>query len=124
MKGDLFIASELSINITSCKDKLMRLRDELMRVEQSGNQAAETVELDQSKVGRLSRMDALRAQAMSVESKRRREITKQRIESALQRIEKKEYGLCLRCAEEIDPKRLHADPTALFCISCANLAEK
>ena len=114
----------MNINIASFKKKLLRLRDEILRVEHSGNQAAETVELDQSKVGRLSRMDALRAQAMSVESKRRREATKQRIESALQRIEKEEYGLCLRCEAEIDPKRLNADPTALFCITCANQAEK
>jgi len=32
------------------------------------------VELDQSKVGHLSRMDAMQSQAMAVEAKRRREI--------------------------------------------------
>jgi DnaK suppressor protein len=69
-------------------------------------------------------MDAMQAQAMSKESKRRREIKMKRIESALQRIDKDEFGYCLRCEEDIDPKRLEFDPSALLCIECANKGER
>jgi DnaK suppressor protein len=69
-------------------------------------------------------MDAMQAQAMSIETKRRRSIMLQRIESALKRMDQGEFGLCLRCEEEIDPKRLEFDPTTLMCIECANMAEK
>jgi RNA polymerase-binding transcription factor len=42
------------------------------------------------------------------------------IRAALQRIAKGEYGVCVRCGEPIDPKRLKALPTALTCIACAS----
>ena len=103
------------------RDKLIRIRNELLEIEKTGNEAAQTVELDQSRVGRLSRMDALQAQAMSIESNRRRDIKLKRIDAALQRIEKDEFGLCLSCEEEINPKRLEFDPSAPLCIDCAKL---
>jgi RNA polymerase-binding protein DksA len=43
-----------------------------------------------------------------------------RIRAALQRIAEGEYGVCVRCGEPIDPKRLKALPTALTCIACAS----
>jgi DnaK suppressor protein len=101
------------------RDKLIRLRNDLMEIEKTGNEAAQTVELDQSRVGRLSRMDALQAQAMSIESNRRRDIKIKRINAALRRIENDEFGLCLKCEEEINPKRLEVDPSAPLCIDCA-----
>ncbi len=109
-----------SIDVRHFEKKLLTLREELSQVEHSGNEAAQTVELDQSRVGRVSRMDALQAQAMSIESARRRKIQSQRIDAALQRIAMGEFGLCLRCGEHINSKRLEFDPTTLFCIECAS----
>ena len=106
------------------RKKLVKLREELKKIAESGNEAAKTVELDQSSVGRLSRMDAMQAQAMSKESNRRREIKMKRIESALQRIDTDAFGYCVRCEEEIAPKRLEFDPSALLCIECANKGER
>lgn len=105
------------------KQKLLHLRDSLVQVEASGNAAAQTVELDQSTVGRLSRMEALQGQAMAKESQHRRELQQRRIESALQRIENGTYGRCIRCEEDIHHKRLDVDPTTLFCIECAQIRE-
>jgi DnaK suppressor protein len=107
------------VDIEYFREKLLRLRDELQEIEQTGNEAAQTVELDQSRVGRLSRMDALQAQAMSIESGRRRNIKLKRIAAALKRIDKDEFGLCIKCEEEINPKRLEVDPAAPLCIDCA-----
>lgn len=106
------------------REKLFKLRDELLDVEKTGDEAARVVELDQSRVGRLARMDALQAQAMSVEIKRRRKIKLQQITAALKRIEDDEFGLCAQCEEDIDPKRLEFDPAALKCIECANREEQ
>ena len=107
------------MNTEYFRGKLLRLRDELQEIEQTGKEAAQTVELDQSRVGRLSRMDALQAQAMSIESVRRRNIKLKRIDAALRRIDNDEFGLCIKCEEEINPKRLEVDPTAPLCIDCA-----
>src|SRR6516164_8240139 len=41
------------------------------------------------------------------------------IREALKRISEGTYGICARCGEDIDPKRLKALPTATRCISCA-----
>ncbi len=77
------------------------------------------MELDQSAVGRLSRMDAIQVQAMQLETERRRGIELQRIDAALKRIDSDDFGYCLVCDEAIQPKRLENDPTAPTCIDCA-----
>jgi DnaK suppressor protein len=41
-----------------------------------------------------------------------------RIEAALERLEKDEYGVCDECGEAISLKRLDAIPWALLCVSC------
>ena len=106
------------------KEVLLRLREDLLGLaDQSAEQAA-VVELDQSKVGRLSRMDAMQAQAMAQETLKRRKAKLRDIDIALQRIEDGEYGLCLKCDEPINPKRLEVDPTASFCIDCAHQHEQ
>ncbi|MBT8444490.1 MAG: TraR/DksA family transcriptional regulator [Gammaproteobacteria bacterium] len=89
----------------------------------AGDDAAATVELDQTRQGRLSRMDAMQAQAMSLEANRRREQQLARLKSALKRIEAGDYGWCLECGEPIDPRRLEHDPAAPLCIACAEKAE-
>lgn len=106
------------------RKNLIQLRRELEAVTAENEQASEVVELDQTKVGRLSRMDAMQAQAMSQASGRRREIMLKKIEAALQRIDDDEYGFCQACDEPIAAGRLEIDPTALLCISCAERAER
>lgn len=46
------------------------------------------------------------------------------IDEALLRIEDEEYGTCLNCEKEINPKRLAAIPWARFCLDCQELLEK
>ncbi|TFG64631.1 MAG: TraR/DksA family transcriptional regulator [Nitrospirales bacterium] len=106
------------------QEVLLTLQSNLLAVEQSGQEAAQTVELDQTTIGRVSRMDALQGQAMAKESQQRRTVQLQRIEASLQRLEKGTFGLCLRCGEEIHVKRLAFDPTAPLCIDCAKQGNK
>lgn len=105
------------------REKLLKLRAELQAIAESGNESAGVVELDQSKVGRLSRMDAMQAQAMAQASADRRDQMLRRIEAALKRVDDDEYGYCLQCAEAIAPRRLDFDPTVTLCIDCASKAE-
>jgi DnaK suppressor protein len=105
------------------REKLLKLRADLESVAATGDASAAIVELDQSKVGRLSRMDAMQAQAIAKAASQRRETMLLRIAAALERIDDDEYGLCQRCDEPINPKRLEFDPTTLLCIDCANEAE-
>ncbi len=79
--------------------------------------------LDQSRVGRLSRMDAMQQQAMSKAAEDRIKIELQRIKAALERLDSGEYGYCVLCDEEIAPKRLEFDPSLPTCIECAQRSE-
>ena len=101
------------------KKRLLEMQLELTELRDSAKESAKTVELDQSSVGRLSRMDAMQSQAMAREGKRRMEIQLTRIEAALERIESDEFGYCAACDEEINPKRLAVDPANPFCVKCA-----
>lgn len=62
---------------------LISLREEIEQLNHASREAAGTVVLDQSKVGRLSRMDALQTQQMAQETARRRQVHLQKIGSAL-----------------------------------------
>ena len=98
------------------------LRQRRAELVASGSETAESrrpVELDQTRVGRLSRMDALQGQAMAEAQEQRRQLEIRRIDAALARIEDDTYGDCVRCGAEIDEKRLRLDPAAPLCIECA-----
>lgn len=94
-------------------------RSELIGDDALGREAAGTVELDQTRQGRLSRMDALQQQAMAAETQRRRSLELKRIGAALRRLQEGEYGYCLSCGEDIVPARLKLDPAVTQCVACA-----
>jgi len=100
------------------RQKLVRLKSELRELEESFRETSEPVKLDQARVGRLSRMDAMQAQQMALEAGRRRQDQLLKIEGALRRIESGEYGYCFVCGEEIDIRRFSIDPTTTRCMQC------
>ena len=111
------------VDIPYLRQKLLRLREELQAATETAGDASQVVELDQARVGRLSRMDALQAQAMSQESARRRDLMLKKITATLTRMDSDGYGLCQSCEESINPKRLEIDPTAILCVNCAERSE-
>ena len=106
------------------RQRLIKLRAELQAEADAAEGSADIVELDQSKVGRLSRMDAMQAQAMAKASGERRQATLRRVAAALQRLDDGEYGICLECDEPIKQQRLEFDPTVLYCVACASRLER
>ncbi|MFO7569022.1 MAG: hypothetical protein R6W75_04420 [Smithellaceae bacterium] len=101
------------------RDKLLQLRTEIQEVDEMSRESSRPVELDQSAVGRVSRVDAIQAQQMSLASARRRQAQLSALEGALRRIESGEYGACFVCGEDMDLRRLEADPTNTRCLACA-----
>ena len=105
--------------INKFKQSLLQLQKEHQELEEEFAKSGDTVKLDQSSVGRLSRMDAMQAQQMALETSRRREMHAEKIEGGLRRIESGYYGYCFYCEEEIDYRRLETDPTNTWCLKCA-----
>jgi RNA polymerase-binding transcription factor len=85
--------------------------------------AAETVELDQSKVGRLSRIDALQQQAMAQASSGAHSRQLMRVHQALLKIEQGDYGYCEECGKDIPFARLQVQPESDFCVTCLQAQE-
>lgn len=112
------------IDLAYYRKLLLARRDTITAGSEARRKDAKPVELDQTRVGRLSRMDALQQQAISQATTRRAELELKLITAALDRINSGEYGYCLMCEGEIAEGRLRVAPTTLLCISCAQKAEK
>lgn len=102
------------------KSSLLELQAELEALDSIAKSSTETVVLDQSSIGRLSRMDALQGQQMALESERRRKQQLAQIKAALTRIENDDFGYCSVCGEEIAIGRLNINPTVTRCVKCSD----
>ena len=110
------------IDLKKMKKRLLDRRSELEHVIEASADTNTETELDQQRIGRLSRMDAMQQQAMEEETHRRRDQELARIEAALKRIDDDDYGYCNACDEPIAIKRLENDPATPLCIECASRA--
>jgi DnaK suppressor protein len=113
------MADSLGEQLRVLVERLKERQNELKRLDAGSVEARSPVELDQSRQGRLSRMDALQGQAMAMETARRRDLELRKIEAALLRIQDGDYGYCLSCGESIGHKRLEFDPATPLCVDCA-----
>lgn len=109
----------MGMDVNRYRTLLLARLNELAELEKLGRDATKPVELDQTAVGRLSRVDAMQLQAMAKATERRRHDERLRVEAALRRIETGDYGYCVRCDEPIAEKRLNLDPAVPTCIRCA-----
>ena len=114
----------MTIDSADFRRRLQSAREQLQDLAATTNDAAKPVELDQTRVGRISRMDAMQAQAMSMAAQQRQETQLKKIATALKRLDDGDFGFCIHCGEEIATARLEIELTTLLCIDCANLAEK
>ena len=100
---------------------LETLRAQLLAVIADPTGATETVTLDQSTQGRLSRIDAIQQQNMAQAQIRRAKQRLERVDEVLAGWDDPEiaFGCCRFCGEEIAIRRLRAQPDAIACIECA-----
>ncbi|MEZ5759321.1 MAG: TraR/DksA C4-type zinc finger protein [Emcibacteraceae bacterium] len=109
----------MSQSFNHFKKRLLEKKQALLSIIEGAKDNSKAVTLDQSTVGRLSRMDAMQGQAMAEEVKRRRLNDLKKIDAALRRIEEDDFGYCLNCGDDIDEKRLAFDPSITLCTNCA-----
>ena len=71
-------------------------------------------------IGRVSRMDAINNKSVN-EAALRNAINKLALlESALQRVNNEDFGLCIRCKNEIPIQRVLLMPQSNRCVHCAS----
>ena len=70
-------------------------------------------------IGRVSRMDAINNKSVNEVALRNAINKLAMLESAIQRISHKDFGLCIRCKNEIPFKRILLMPQSNRCVHCA-----
>ena len=110
--------------LSALHSALLEMRDNLTEQLAISKSATDVVNLDQSMVGRVSRMDAMQQQGMAVSTRDKATRRLRRIELALTAIANDEYGLCNQCEEAISFPRLQAQPEARLCITCQSRADQ
>lgn len=94
---------------------------EFARLERSmcvTDEGQKPVELDQSAVGRLSRIDELQNRAMTRNLREREDVKLGGLLQALRRIESGTFGLCAECGAPIPVARLEVFPETATCVEC------
>jgi DnaK suppressor protein len=82
-----------------------------------------TVKLDNA-IGRLTRVDAMQAQQMALELRRRRLAKLERLQRALKLIDRGDFGTCSKCGEDIIKERLELYPDVRMCVACTSRLER
>ena len=70
-------------------------------------------------IGRLTRMEAINSKSVADENIRKLQQRIVKLKAAIKRVEDDEYGICLKCEDEISANRLKSVPEATLCIKCA-----
>ena len=110
--------------IRELEERLIELAHELDALISQSKQRAKPVTLDQSKVGRLSRMDAMQGQALAVAGLSRVLAQQSEIQRKLRLLNSTEFGLCEECNQLIPFQRIFLNPLANYCVGCQSRLER
>ena len=93
---------------------------ELRLVVESDANGQEQIELDQTRVGRLARMDAVQHHAIAQAQGERALKQLGLLELLLSKVDDEDFGECHYCGEDIPVGRLLIRPESLRCVQCAD----
>jgi DnaK suppressor protein len=99
---------------------LERAVAKLERSMKSSRRAARPVKLDQTTVGRLSRVDAMQNQSLTKGLQARQHFQAAQLADALERMDNGTYVVCTGCGEPIQFERLDLFPETSTCSRCAS----
>lgn len=72
-------------------------------------------------IGRLTRMEAIGSKGVSEASLNSAQRKLAKLETALNKIENPEFGVCIRCASPIPKGRMISMPESVTCVSCVEI---
>lgn len=113
-----------SKSLSKLKKQLKQIEHDLEEQLSISKSAAGVVTLDQTSVGRVSRMDAMQQQSMAVSTREKSNRRLQKVRLALKNMETGDYGFCKKCDDLISSPRLFAQPEANLCLSCQDQSDR
>ena len=109
--------------LEGARRRLLQLRKELLQEVRDAQAASR--EIGQDGVADLGDMSAnTYSRDVLLNLSETQQQTVRDIDAALERIDSGDYGICLRCEEEIAPRRLDVRPFSRYCIDCKTDIEK
>lgn len=96
------------------KEKIEETKSEITQLED----LTKPIEPDNA-YGRLSRMDAINNKTINDAALRKQKSQLQKLERALDKIDEGNYGICLKCGDDIPVGRLKFMPWTTKCVNCA-----
>ena len=100
------------------RQQLEERRQALRDLLSGSDESTERVEIDNACQSLLSRVEAQQGREMARAVRARWERELARVEGALRRMERGEYGDCFVCGEPIPLRRLESDPSVTRCVEC------
>jgi len=70
-------------------------------------------------IGRVSRMDAINNRSVNESALKNASLKLNNLEIALTKIDDTDFGMCIKCSEEIPLGRILLMPHAITCVRCA-----
>ena len=117
---------EADLTATQTKELLKLLLSKRRMLETQLNEssgALKPVTLDQTLIGRVSRMEPMQQQEVATSTHRHLSITLQKVANALTLFKTDEFGYCRKCDGPIGYGRLKAQPESALCLRCQALLD-
>lgn len=109
--------------LAAAREELERLRLEVLREVRATGDASRQFDTDDvPDIGDMSMRTYDRDVLYNLSEVQRQKIRD--IDAALEQLERGEYGVCMRCGEEISPKRLAVRPFSRYCVDCKTEVER
>jgi DnaK suppressor protein len=70
-------------------------------------------------IGRLTRMEAIGSKGISENSLKSARAKLHKLETALEKVDQPDFGICIRCEKTIPKGRIMAMPENVLCVPCA-----
>ena len=109
--------------LAAAKEELERLRREVIREVRATGEASRQIDMDDvPDLGDMSTRTYDRDVLYNLSQVQRQKIRD--IDAALELLAQGDYGVCVRCGEEIAPKRLDVRPFSRYCVDCKTEVER
>jgi len=109
--------------LRSLRERLEQRRRQLTTLSRTAEAGIQEIRSEREiEFGDEAQSEEAQQRLNQLEETERGELT--RIAAALERLDAGQYGICHRCREPIESKRLEALPLALECAECAGTAKR
>lgn len=105
------------------RDAVQQRLEDLAVLLGSESNDGSAIELDQTRVGRLARMEAMQHHAIAQVQHERAKAQRLALERLLSRVNDDDFGECYYCGEDIGVGRMLVRPESMKCITCAEADE-